>query len=58
MVPRMKKQSVFKCLRYTSSAIQAIVCGQAFSGQMTLRRKLEQILRNCIPIIWGRCVQN
>lgn len=54
MVPRMKKQSVFKCLHYTS-AIQEIVCGQAFSGRMTLRRKLEQILRNCTCNLGEMC---
>lgn len=48
----MKKQSVFKCFHYISFAIQETVCAQTFNGQITLIRKLEQIFRNCIPVIW------
>lgn len=54
----MNKQSVFKCLHYISFAIQEIVCTQAFSGQITHIRELEQIVRNCIPVIWGKYGQD
>lgn len=54
---RMKKQSLFKFLYSVSFVIQEIVCAQAFSSYIMPTRKLEQIVGNCIAVIWENVLE-
>lgn len=53
----MKKQSLFKFLYSVFFVIQEIVCAQAFSSYIMPTRKLEQIVRNCIAVIWENVLE-
>lgn len=53
----MKKQSLFKFLYSVFFVIQEIVCAQAFSSYIMPTRKLEQIVRNCVAVIWENVLE-
>lgn len=53
----MKKQSLFKFFYSVSFVIQEVVCAQAFSSYMMPTRKLEQIVGNCIAVIWENVLE-